>query len=57
MNTFTVTVTETLERELQVTAESAQAAFDQVNSSYRDGDLVLDSDDFTDCSIVVDEEE
>ena len=57
MKTFTVTVTETLERELQVTAENSQAAFDQVTASHRDGDLVLDSEDFTDCNIVVDEEE
>ena len=53
MNTFTVTVTETLEREVEVTAENAQAAYDQVNSSYKNQDLVLDSDDFSHYSIAI----
>ena len=53
MNTFTVTVTETLERQVEVTAENAQAAYDQVSSSYKNQDLVLDSDDFSHYSIAI----
>ena len=51
MQKFTVTVTETLERQVEVTAENAQAAYDQVSSSYKNQDLVLDSDDFSHCGL------
>lgn len=53
MQKFTVTVTETLERLVEVTAENAQAAYDQVSSSYKNQDLVLDSDDFSHYSIAI----
>lgn len=53
MQKFTVTVTETLERQVEVTAENAQAAYDQVSSSYKNQDLVLDSDDFSHYSIAI----
>ena len=41
-----VIVTETLERELMITAESLEEAKSKVNAKYRNEDIVLDADDF-----------
>lgn len=49
--TYSVEITETLQRTVDIEAESYQEAFRQVNKSYKDGDIILDSSDFVDYEI------
>lgn len=44
--TYSVEITETLQRTVDIEAESYQEAFRQVNKSYKDGEIILDSSDF-----------
>ena len=53
MKKFTLTVTETLQRQIEVFADDADDAMQQVSTSYRDGDIVLDADDFVGHNVVI----
>lgn len=57
MNKYSVEITETLQRTVEVEAENATEAYKKVNAMYRDADIVLDSDDFIDFDIDVVNEE
>lgn len=48
MEKFTVGITETLFRIVEIEAESHQEAIDKVQEIYSNGDIVLDSNDFLD---------
>lgn len=48
---FTIVITETLKREVKVTATNEAEALEIVNKQYKEGDIVLDADDFTDSFI------
>lgn len=48
---FTIIITETLKREVKVTATNEAEALEIVNKQYKEGDIVLDADDFTDSFI------
>ena len=45
---WNVEITETLQRRIEVEAESAEAAERKVRSMYRGGDIVLESSDIVD---------
>lgn len=47
MNKYRVTIQEILEREVIINAEDAQSAVDKASEIMRNGDIVLDADDFT----------
>jgi hypothetical protein len=46
MKTYTIRIIETLSREVEVTASSAEMAEKMVKRMYRDEDITLDSGDF-----------
>lgn len=46
MKTFYIAITETLNRIVEVHAEDKYEAIQKVTDAYRDGQIVLDSDDF-----------
>lgn len=46
MKTFYIAITETLSRIVEVHAEDKYEAIQKVTDAYRDGQIVLDSDDF-----------
>lgn len=50
MKRFNVEVTETLQRTIQVEAETREAAERQANALWCDGEVVLDYDDFVEAS-------
>lgn len=43
---YTVEITETLQRKIEVEAENCGAAVSEVMSRYRSGDIVLTADDY-----------
>lgn len=47
MNKYRVTIREILEREIIVNAENTRSAVDKASCIMRDGDIVLDADDFS----------
>lgn len=51
--TYTVTITETLRREVHVTADSPDDAWYQVNDLYLQEHIVLSGDDWADTNITV----
>ena len=53
MNKYSVEITETLQRTVEIEAENATEAYKKVNAMYRDEDIVLDSGDFIDFDIDV----
>lgn len=57
MNKYSVEITETLQKTIEVEAENATEAYKKVNAMYRDEDIVLDSEDFIDFDIDVVAEE
>ena len=57
MNKYSVEITETLQRTVEVEAENATEAYKKVNAMYCDEDIVLDSNDFIDFDIDVVAEE
>ena len=44
---YSVTIEETLSRTVEIEADSKQDAIDKVKKRYRNEDLVLDADDFS----------
>lgn len=48
MKTFYVSVTETLNRIVEVRAEDKREAIQKVSDAYYDGQVVLDSEDYVD---------
>ena len=46
MKQYVITITETLKRAIVVDAESEEKAIDAVQEKYRNGKIILDSDDF-----------
>lgn len=50
---FKITVEETLAREIEVEAYDVDDAITIVKSQYRNGDIVLDADDFVDVEYLV----
>lgn len=46
MKTFYIAITETLSRIVEVHAEDKYEAIQKATDAYRDGQIVLDSDDF-----------
>lgn len=48
MKTFYISVTETLNRIVEVRAEDSQEAIQKATDAYYDGQIVLDSDDYVD---------
>lgn len=46
MKTFYIAITETLNRIVEVHAEDKYEAIQKATDAYRDGQIVLDSDDF-----------
>ena len=53
MNKYSVEITETLQRTIEIEAENATQAYQAVNALYRNEDIVLDSNDFIDFEIDV----
>lgn len=51
--TYIVTITETLCRQIEVSAENADVAVDKVRNAYNDGDIVLDNEDYDSTNIDV----
>ena len=45
---YIVTIEEVLSRDVEVEAENPKEAFIKVQQQYKDGDIVLDADDFAD---------
>ena len=46
MKTFYISITETLKKTVEVHAEDKYEAIQKATDAYRDGQIVLDSDDF-----------
>lgn len=44
--TYIVTITETLCRQIEISAENADVAVDKVRNAYNDGDIVLDNENY-----------
>lgn len=57
MKRYYVSVTETLNKVVSVDAESKKDAEEKVRDAYRDCDIVLDSDDFAEEIIEVEEDD
>ena len=53
--TYIVTITETLSRQIEVSAENSDAAIDRIHEAYHEGEIVLDADDYegTDISVAI----
>lgn len=51
--TYIVTITETLCRQIEVSAENADVAVDKVRNAYNDGGIVLDNEDYDSTNIDV----
>lgn len=51
--TYIVTITETLCRQIEVSAENADVAVDKVRNAYNDGDIILDDEDYDSTNIDV----
>lgn len=49
--TYQFEITETLQRQIEVEAESEEEAFHKVSELYRIADIILDSRDYVDTSI------
>lgn len=45
--THTIYIEETLYREVEIEAENESDALEKARKMYKDGDIVLDADDFT----------
>lgn len=52
---FKVTVTETLSREFEVESENKDSAYEEVESMIKSEELVLDSSDYVDREIEIDD--
>ena len=50
---WNVEITETLQRTVKVTAETADEAWEMVHEMYRNCEVILDSEDFIDSEICV----
>lgn len=57
MKTFYISVTETLNRIVEVHAEDEYEAIHKVSDAYYDGQIVLDSDDYVDVDFTDETEE
>ena len=55
MKKYKVTITETLEKVVEVEAENYDEAVDIVGDEYRNGEIILCSDDYTDTDFSVEE--
>lgn len=53
MKTYSVEITETLQRTIDIKADSYQEAFNAVSNQYKNGEIVLDSSDFIDYEISI----
>ena len=51
MKKYQIQITETLQRVVEVEANSYDEAEDKVNEDYRNGDIVLDYNDYQDTEI------
>ena len=51
MKDFNIEITETLQRQIEVSAKDQDEAIDKVRKMYNDGEIVLDSEDFMDFDI------
>lgn len=54
---YTVEITETLQRRIEVEAENCGEAVNKVMSRYRNGEFVLTADDYTDTAFKCEERE
>ena len=57
MKTFYISVTETLNRIVEVHAEDKYEAIQKATDAYCDGQVVLDSDDYVDVDFIDESEE
>ena len=57
MKTYTVVITETLQRTVHIDAKSAEEAKDKVEEHYHNEDIVLDPSDYQDTKIEVVEDD
>ena len=55
MKKYKVTITETLERVVEVEAEDYEEAVDIIGDEYRNGEIILCSDDYTGTDFNVEE--
>ena len=46
MKTYKIRIIETLSRDVEVSAEDIDDAFDEIEHKYQSGKIVLDADDF-----------
>lgn len=51
METYKIEIIETLSKTVEVTAENADAAYNEVYELYRNGLIVLGADDFIDAEL------
>tara|TARA_Y100000389_G_scaffold137432_1_gene134996 strand:+ start:2494 stop:2667 length:174 start_codon:yes stop_codon:yes gene_type:complete len=51
MKNFNIEITETLQRQIEVSAKDQDDAIDQVRKMYSNEEIVLDSEDFMDFDI------
>ena len=51
MKTFNIEITETLQKQIEVSAKDQDDAIDQIRKMYSDGEIVIDSEDFMDFDI------
>lgn len=54
---YIVEITETLQRQVEIEAENEIEALDKVDDMYKSCDIILDSEDFINCSFKIIEEE
>lgn len=47
MKKYIVTIEELLSKDIEVEADSPKEAFEKVERQYKDGDIVLNADDFS----------
>ena len=48
MNKYTIEITETLQRQIEIEANDHDEAFKIIKRKYRNGEIVLDSNDYID---------
>lgn len=51
--TYTVEVSELLSRCIEIEASSEKEALDAVRDKYRNGEIILDAEDFAHCNISI----
>lgn len=54
MKEFEVTITETLQKTVSIEAETKEEAKQLVEDMWKDGDIILDADDFADVEYAAD---